>query len=118
MIEFCQARAAQPIFATCRTATTAMYLQETSVRWSRKTRTPRTTACSENASGTSISLAPRCVACAGHSRQCLVAGVHERIAVVGRRDERLLDGARAQPADQVPHRAGLVVGARGAGSAA
>src|SRR5687767_11789019 len=34
---------------------------------------------------------------------------HERIAVVGRRDERLLDRPRAHPADQVPHRARLVV---------
>src|SRR5213076_3331113 len=33
----------------------------------------------------------------------------ERVAVVGRRDEGLLDRARADPADQVPHRAGLVV---------
>src|SRR5713101_5347163 len=36
---------------------------------------------------------------------------HERVAVVGRRHERLLDRARARPADQVPHRTGLVVGA-------
>src|SRR5919204_6094648 len=36
-------------------------------------------------------------------------GRHERIAVVRRRDEGLLDRARADPADQVPHRAGLVV---------
>src|SRR5688500_2014857 len=34
---------------------------------------------------------------------------HERIAVVGRRHERLLHGPRADPADQVPERAGLVV---------
>src|SRR5919201_557544 len=36
-------------------------------------------------------------------------GRHEGIAVVGRRDERLLDRARADPANQVPHRARLVV---------
>src|SRR5919197_5344536 len=41
-------------------------------------------------------------------------GSHERIAEVRRRHERLLDGARAHPADQVPHRAGFVVRARGA----
>src|SRR5689334_11842509 len=34
---------------------------------------------------------------------------HERVAVVGRRHERLLDRARARPPDQVPHGAGLVV---------
>src|ERR671937_1597068 len=39
-------------------------------------------------------------------------GRHERIAVVRRRDERLLDRPRADPADQVPHRARLVVRAR------
>src|SRR5207248_3669897 len=39
-------------------------------------------------------------------------GFHERIAVVRRRDEGLLDRARADPADQVPHGAGLVVRAR------
>src|SRR3954453_11184446 len=37
------------------------------------------------------------------------ASAEERIAVVARRDERLLDRARADPADQVPHRASLVV---------
>src|SRR5512133_1019955 len=42
---------------------------------------------------------------------------HERIAVVLRRDERLLDRPRADPADQVPHRAGLVVRARRASPA-
>src|SRR5207253_1318846 len=35
--------------------------------------------------------------------------IQERIAVVPRRREGLLDGARAHPADEVPHRAGLVV---------
>src|SRR5215210_613152 len=34
---------------------------------------------------------------------------HERIAVVPRRDERLLDRPRADPPNQVPHRACLVV---------
>src|SRR5207244_11580381 len=37
--------------------------------------------------------------------------LHEPVAVVLRRDEGLLDRARADPADQVPHRTGLVVGA-------
>src|ERR671934_1719911 len=40
--------------------------------------------------------------------------IHERVPVVPRRDERLLDGARADPADQVPNRPRLVVRARGA----
>src|SRR5471032_2646534 len=43
--------------------------------------------------------------------------VHERVAVVRRRDERLLDRARRRPADQVPHRARLVVRTRGASAA-
>src|SRR5438874_8050685 len=43
--------------------------------------------------------------------------VHERVAVVLRRRERLLDRARADPPDEVPHRAGLVVRARGARAA-
>src|SRR4051795_5610700 len=42
---------------------------------------------------------------------------HERIPVVGRRHERLLDRAGARPPDQVPHGAGLVVGAGCAGAA-
>jgi hypothetical protein len=47
------------------------------------------------------------------------AGVrrHERIAVVRRRDEGFLDRTGADPADQVPHRAGLVVRAGRAGPA-
>src|SRR5919204_202285 len=45
-------------------------------------------------------------------------GRHEGIAVVGRRDERLLDRARADPANQVPHRARLVVRPRCARAAA
>src|SRR6185437_1454569 len=44
-------------------------------------------------------------------------GPEEWVAVVARRYERLLDRARADPADQVPHRAGLVVRARGARAA-
>src|SRR5919204_3390086 len=43
--------------------------------------------------------------------------IHERIPVVPRRDERLLDRARADPADQVPHRPRLVVRARRARAA-
>src|SRR5215212_8547536 len=35
--------------------------------------------------------------------------IEERVAVVARRQERLLDRPRADPPDQVPHRAGLVV---------
>src|SRR4051812_49045396 len=35
--------------------------------------------------------------------------IHERVAVVRRRDELLLDRARRDPADEVPHRAGLVI---------
>src|SRR6185312_7502799 len=47
---------------------------------------------------------------AGAARRAVrVAGVQERVAVVLRRDEGLLDRAWADPADQVPHRAGLVV---------
>src|SRR4051794_17775749 len=38
-----------------------------------------------------------------------VLGQEERVAVVAGRDERLLDRPRADPADQVPHRARLVV---------
>src|SRR5207237_9214055 len=41
----------------------------------------------------------------------------EGIAIVARRDERLLDRARADPADEVPHRAGLVVRSRRARAA-
>src|SRR4029077_2299093 len=44
----------------------------------------------------------------------LALGRHERIAIVARRDERLLDRPRRDPADQVPHRAGLVVRPGGA----
>ena len=36
-------------------------------------------------------------------------GLQERVAVVGGGHERLLDRARADPADEVPHRARLVV---------
>ena len=43
--------------------------------------------------------------------------LQERVAVVRRRHERLLDRARRRPADEVPHRAGLVVRARGARAA-
>ena len=50
-------------------------------------------------------------------RRTASGGPHERIAVVGRRHERLLDRARADPAQQVQLRAGLVVGARPAGAA-
>src|SRR5687768_3999260 len=39
---------------------------------------------------------------------------HERVAVVGRREERLLDRPRRHPADEVPHRTGLVVRPGGA----
>ena len=46
-----------------------------------------------------------------------VGSVEERVAVVRRRHERLLDRARADPADQVPQRARLVVRARGARAA-
>src|SRR4051794_2571649 len=42
---------------------------------------------------------------------------HERIAVVARRDEGLLDRPGGDPADQIPHRAGLVVRARRARAA-
>src|SRR5690606_31550964 len=42
---------------------------------------------------------------------------HERIPVVGRRDEVLLDRARRDPAQQVERRARLVVGAAGAAAA-
>src|SRR3954471_23246465 len=41
---------------------------------------------------------------------------HERVAVVGRRDEGLLDRAGSDPANQVPHRAGFVVRAGCAGA--
>src|SRR5581483_1573151 len=34
---------------------------------------------------------------------------HVRVAIVPRRDERLLQGPRRHPADQVPPRAGLVI---------
>src|SRR4029077_4834964 len=55
--------------------------------------------------------------CTSLDRAAPVVGRHERVAVVGRRHERLLDRARADPADQVPHRAGLVVRSRRAGAA-
>src|SRR5690349_10878697 len=42
---------------------------------------------------------------------------HERVAVVLRRHEGLLDRPRAHPPDQVPHRAGLIVRPRRARSA-
>src|SRR5439155_12136294 len=42
--------------------------------------------------------------------------LHGRVTVIGRRDERLLDRARGDPADQVPHRARLVVRAGSAGT--
>src|SRR6185503_20336135 len=42
---------------------------------------------------------------------------HERILVVPRRSERLLDGARAGPPHEIQLRAGLVVRARSAGAA-
>ena len=45
------------------------------------------------------------------------ASAHVRVAVVRRRDERLLDRARRRPAQQVLRGAGLVVGARGAAAA-
>src|SRR5687768_14927161 len=38
---------------------------------------------------------------------------HVGITMIGWRHEGFLDRPRAGPADQVPHRAGLVVGARG-----
>src|SRR4051795_3751280 len=41
----------------------------------------------------------------------------ERVAVVGRRNKRLLDGPRANPTDQVPQRPRLVVGAGSPGAA-
>src|SRR5438874_11251212 len=50
-------------------------------------------------------------------RAAPAVGRHEGVAVVGRRYERLLDRARAHPADQVPHRAGLVVRTGGARAA-
>src|ERR1700744_1459402 len=42
---------------------------------------------------------------------------HVGVAVVGGRGEQLLDGAGADPADQVEERARLVVGAAGPGAA-
>src|SRR5919197_4179252 len=53
----------------------------------------------------------------GSDRAAPAVGRHERVAVVGRRDERLLDRAGAHPADQVPHRARLVVRPRRARAA-
>src|SRR6266852_2017534 len=47
----------------------------------------------------------------------LVVVFHEGVAVIGGRRVRLLDHARADPADQVEERAGLVVGARRARAA-
>src|SRR5262249_11488692 len=46
-----------------------------------------------------------------------LVGGHEWVAVVARGNERLIDGTRAVPADQVPHRAGLVVRPGGARAA-
>jgi len=43
--------------------------------------------------------------------------VHKRVVIAPRWHERLLDAARADPAQQVEDRAGLVVGAGGAGTA-
>src|SRR5918999_2195955 len=43
--------------------------------------------------------------------------VHVGVAIVGRRNQSLLDRAGADPANEVPHRAGLVVGTRAAGAA-
>ena len=52
------------------------------------------------------------------AKPSLVAvGREEGVAVVGRRYERLLDRPRRDPADQVPHRAGLVVRSRRARAA-
>src|SRR5919198_4826984 len=53
----------------------------------------------------------------GLGRAAPAVGRHERVAVVGRWDERLLDRSRADPADQVPHRARLVVRPRRARAA-
>ena len=59
----------------------------------------------------------------GTARSCTASAepglrlLHVRIAVVGRRRERLLDRARRDPADEVPQRARLVVGARRARAA-
>src|SRR5438067_1046902 len=47
----------------------------------------------------------------------LVVVFHERVAMVGRRHVRLFDDAGAYPSEQVQERAGLVVGARSAGTA-
>ena len=52
--------------------------------------------------------------CATCSKSAHDSHLHVRVAVVGRRDERLLDRAGRRPAQQVQRRAGLVVGARGA----
>src|SRR5829696_9897581 len=43
--------------------------------------------------------------------------VEERVAVIARGEERLLDGSRADPSDQVPHRSRLVVRPGGARAA-
>src|SRR5665811_1534442 len=61
--------------------------------------------------------------CAGRTgRRCALAHLrslifHKRIPIIRRWHERLLDAARADPAEQVEDRASLVVGAGCAGAA-
>src|ERR671930_2229248 len=50
-------------------------------------------------------------------RAAPAVGRHERVAVIRWRDERLLDRPWAHPADEIPHRPGLVVRARCTGAA-
>ena len=49
------------------------------------------------------------------NKRLLILG-QERIPVSGSRNKRVLDGAGAGPADEVPQATGLVVGAAGAGA--
>src|SRR5436190_11115194 len=90
----------------------ASHLKSTAVRWPKKTPiawktesiTPPSLAYGDSGIGTAaVPLLDRAFA---------VLRSHERVAVIRGRDERLLDRARADPADQVPHRARLVVRAR------
>src|SRR5215471_15655317 len=63
-----------------------------------------------------VSVVPEsCVRRVGLARTSVLA--HVWITVVGRRHERLLDRTGGDPADEVEHRAGLVVGAARPGAA-
>src|SRR5688500_3144611 len=89
-------------FATCARTARKAGSGSTDVSWSRKASIPSRT---------------RTTPLQSFSARLAAGGAEEGVPVVARGDEGLLDRAGRDPADEVPHRAGLVVRPARAGAA-